>query len=183
MNFFFFLWWGLGNGKIQFWTCQLFVISGLPLLKIHWNNKLLMPATAEDRTSDSIEALGSGQLNQFRTWDLYFPSVCCISLSDIEKFSKGTSMGKMQNKLLPHSSHGCTADSFLIILILKMHEQGRRVLSCFKMVIIENETRSHMNKGWVLKRENKFAAAYEQLGNMLPIRCCLCWLRANAPHE
>lgn len=32
-----------------------------------------MTTTAEDRTADSIEALGSGQLNQFRTWDLYFP--------------------------------------------------------------------------------------------------------------
>lgn len=86
-----------------------------------------MPATAEDRTSDSIEALGSGQLNQFRMWDLYFPSVCCISLSDTEKFTMGPFMGKMQNELLPHSSHGCPLDSFLIILILKMHEQGRRV--------------------------------------------------------
>lgn len=96
------------------------VISGLPLLKIHCNNKLLMPTTEKDRTSDSIEALGSGQLNQFRTWDLYFPSVCCISLSDTEKFSMGAFMGKMQNKLLPYSSHGCTVDSFLIILIFKM---------------------------------------------------------------
>lgn len=120
-----------------------------------------MPATAEDRTSDSIEALGSGQLNQFRIWDLFFSTVCCTGPGDIEKFSMGTFMGKTQNELSPHS---CTVDSFLIILILKMREQGRNSLwlSCFKMVIIENKIRSRMNKGRVLKRENKFVAAYGQ---------------------
>lgn len=53
-----------------------------------------MPATAEDRTSDSIEALGSGQLNPFRTWDLYFPNVCCISLVMLKNSAWGHSREK-----------------------------------------------------------------------------------------
>lgn len=151
------------DGTIQFWTHQLFVISGLPLLKIHCNNKPLMPATAEDRTSDSIEALGSGQLSQFRTWDLYFPSVCCISLSDIEKFSKGTFMGKNAERAL--TTFITWMHSRFIFNHIDFKNAWARQkglwLSCFKMVIIENKTRSHMNKGRVLKRENKFRAAYE----------------------
>lgn len=35
-------------------------------------------------------------------------------------------------------------------------------LPCFKRVTIENKTRSLMNKGGVLKRDNNFVAAYEQ---------------------
>lgn len=150
---FFFLWWGLGNETIQFWTCQLFVISRLPLLKVHCNNKLLMPVTAEDKTSDSIEALGSGQLNQFRTWDLYFPSVCCISLVILKNPAWRHSWENAEWALSRfitwmHSSfifnhidfkNACTREKSLW-------------LSCFKMVIIENKTRSLMNKGRVLKR-------------------------------
>lgn len=62
-----------------------------------------MPATAEDRTSDSIEALGSGQLNQFRTWDLFFFPVFAALLLVI-----------LKNSAWGHSWEKCRMSSYHI---------------------------------------------------------------------